>query len=269
MPVPPPIVSAPYDTAETVLQMARVRLNDAIQSIGGDVLTDTAPFTQVYFNAAFRRLQEMMADLGSQRTNGHVYILNIPATESLDPGSQCFLSWTQYFDGVAYFAPPTVAVLPQDLMEPLKVKQRPSGTFGSYVEIPCAPQGIPSMTKLQVQRNWLWRNDALWLTGATQAVDLEIEYIAYLPDIVANFPILATPWYSQPVPIVRCANALSWYVAAEVAGARGDADAETLAGKGDAECRRIVNRQYRSRQRVNQRRRSFRRGSSYGYGYYG
>lgn len=263
MPLPPPPLAAPYPEVETILEYARVRLNDAIQSIGGDVLTDTAPFSQTYFNAAWHRLQEQLADLGSQRTNGHVYLYSIPPAGTIDPGSQVCLTWTYYFDGAGnFYVPPTVPVLPSDFMEPLKVKQRVSGTVTSFREIECSPAGIPSETKIQCQRHWLWREDGLWMTGATQPVDLELDYICYLPDIVDNFPLVATPWYGQVVPIMRSENALSWYLAAEVAMARGDVDAAALDQKGDMATKQIVNRQYRARQRVNQRRRSYRHSES-------
>ena len=259
MPLPPPPLSAPYDFAETILEFARVRLNDAIQSIGGEVLTDTAPFTQTYFNLAYRRLQEEMADLGSVRTNGHVYLPGLPPCGTTDPGTQVQLTWTYYFDGAGnYYVPPTISVLPFDMMEPLKIKQRPAGQQCSFMEISCAPQGVPSETKLGYQRHWMWREDGLVMTGSTQAVDLEVDYIAYLADIVSNSPIPLTPWYQQQVPIVRCAQALAYYLAAEVGGARGDVDADAIEQKGDRETRKMLNRQFRSRQRVNQRRKSYR-----------
>lgn len=262
MPIEASVLSAPYDTAETILQFARVRLNDAIQSIGGEVLTDTAVFTQAYFNLAYRRLQEELADLGSVRTNGHTYLYSIPPCGTTDPGSQVQLTWTYYFDGAGnYYLPPVVSVLPYDMMEPLKVKQRPAGQQTWFREINCAPNGIPADTKLQFQRHWMWREDGLIMTGATGAVDLEVDYIAYLADIQNNLPLNNTPWYQQQVPIVRCAQAFAYYLAAEVGGARGDVDADAIEQKGDREVRKIVNRQYRSRQRVNQRRRSYRHGA--------
>jgi hypothetical protein len=138
------------------------------------------------------------------------------------------------------------------------VKQRPAGQQCGFYEIECSPNGIPCDTKVAIQRKWLWRNDQLIMTGATQSVDLELEYIAYLPDIVNNSPAVATPWYQQQVPVTRCATALSWYLAAEVANARGDVDAAALAANGAEATKQIVNRQYRSRQRVNQRRKSYR-----------
>jgi hypothetical protein len=54
----PPALTAPYDSLENVLNTARVRLNDAIQQLGGDIMKDSQPFTQQMANSAWRRLQE-------------------------------------------------------------------------------------------------------------------------------------------------------------------------------------------------------------------
>ena len=64
MPLPPPNL-APYHTLEGVLNTARVRLNDAIQQLSGDILKDSQPFTQQMANSAWLRLQQFLelADL--------------------------------------------------------------------------------------------------------------------------------------------------------------------------------------------------------------
>lgn len=262
MPIPPPAVSAPYDTAETVLEFARVKLNDMIQQVGGDTLTDTAPFTYPAFLAAYERLQEELADLGDQRMTSEFTGYGYPAAGSLDPALRTYLSWTQFFDGEAYWT--NVDLLPQDFMQPLKVRQRPAGQICRFVEFDCAPQGLPSEIKLQWNRHWLWKEDALWMTGSTQSMDLQMDYIAYLPDITANYPNPGlSSWTEQQVPIMRCRNALAYYLAAEISRPRGDVDAQALEQLGDLYARKIVNRQYRSRMRVNQRRRSYRRSASH------
>ena len=42
----------PFDTVDTALNMARTRLNDAIASLSGDVLTNDQPFTTQIFQGA-------------------------------------------------------------------------------------------------------------------------------------------------------------------------------------------------------------------------
>src|SRR5271170_4027567 len=123
MPPPPPI-TAPYPFLETSLNLARTRLNDAIATLGGDILTDTQPFTGAMTNAAYRNLQAFLSNLGYSRYkkwfNGYAY----PPTAALDPSVMNFLSWTQFFDGVGYYSVPDVDVLPQDFIAPLRVGER-------------------------------------------------------------------------------------------------------------------------------------------------
>lgn len=62
--------SSPYDTLESVLTAARIRVNDAIKAIGGEILTDDAAFTIQTINNAWRRLQAVLAEAnaGGSRT---------------------------------------------------------------------------------------------------------------------------------------------------------------------------------------------------------
>lgn len=84
-----------------------------------------------------------------------------------------------------------------------------------------------------------------------------------------------TPWYLQPVPIARCADALSLFICAEVAQARPDLEMDPVAFLESAmdAAKLIFNRDVRMKQRVNVRRlsRSGRlEGAGYGgYGYGG
>ena len=62
--------TAPYDMLSAVVNTARVRLNDAIASISGDILTDNAAFTGAAINAAWRRLQELWPTTGFRSSTG-------------------------------------------------------------------------------------------------------------------------------------------------------------------------------------------------------
>ena len=61
--IPTPVPFSPYPVLDDVLNLAaRVRVNDAIQLIGGDTLTDSQPFTQVMTNAAWLKLQQFLGN---------------------------------------------------------------------------------------------------------------------------------------------------------------------------------------------------------------
>ena len=95
----PPSSSAPYFTVDDVLNTARVRLNDAIQQLSGDILKDTQPFTQTMVNSAWLRMQQFLANLGFARLIDEQIITGLPICASSDPASQCWIDWTGFWDG--------------------------------------------------------------------------------------------------------------------------------------------------------------------------
>lgn len=214
--------TAPYDLVEAVLQAARVRLNDAIKSLGGDVLTDTAVFTQTIVNAAYRRLQDYLVELGFAALKKEALFLSVPASTSTDLGSQVYLAFTGYFDGTTLQTSPA---LPQDMISPLLLWERVHGTNAVYTPVDQLTNGLPTIPKDTLNRTWEWREEQIYLPGASGTTDIRLRYAAYLPDFIANSPLTATPWYQQPVPIMRAYNALAWGICSETAKARGDVDA--------------------------------------------
>lgn len=266
MPIIPPVAVAPYDTVNTVLNTARVRLNDAIASLGGDVLTNAQPYTQQFANTAWRRMQDFLANLGYARLTQEVILTGLPPTESADPASQVWLNWSQYFDGVNYFAPPNTPVLPLDLILPLKVWERWTGQNAVFTPMEMWIDGIPTWTKQNRNLVWEWREDALYMPGSLNTMDLRIRYAAYLPDFIT---VGAVNWYDQPVPIVRCLDALANYICYEVSNSRGDQVATTFRADAEAAAKRLFNREVSQRQRVNIRRRGRSAGSRGGEGFGG
>ena len=267
MPILPPSITAPYPIAESILNMARVRINDAIASLGGDILTDTQPFTQVMFNAAWHSLQEYLANKGFTRCKQEVVLSGIPATSNYDPAAQVSLSWSGYFDGTSYFIPPNAPVLPQDMILPLRLWERShsgsSTASWGFSPMAQALDGLPSTQKFPANSWWEWREDAIYMPGSTIAEDIRMRYAAFLPDITTQG---TTNWTQQPVPIMRCENAMSYYVAAEAAAPRADLDAETFLQKAEKAASMIMNREVMQKQRTTATRRPYgrRSGSSYG-----
>lgn len=242
MPIIPPSAPAVLDAVEYVLNLARVRLNDAIASLGGDVLTDTQPFTQPLTNGAWRRMQKQFFDLGSPKlvNQGVVYSLPpvapIPPATTQDASTYCWMNWSQFFDGYQYFAAP---VLPADLIAPVDIWERVtlSPDTGPFYEMDRSSKFAP-VPKGNRQWKWEWRNNALQLQGSIAITDLLIRYAAFYPDFETAGP---TQWYQQIIPIPRVASPFAWLVAYEVAQARGDQGAEALNQAGMTEIAQVVN----------------------------
>lgn len=254
MPIPSPTPSAPYDVVESVLNLARVRVNDAMASLGGDMLTDVQPFTQVMYNAGWRKFQTFLAYLGHSRFKQSTVLLGFPVLANPDPATQVSLSWSGAFDGTSYYVSPA---LPQDLILPLKIWERVSGMSVAFHHFPLdqALDGLPSrQVALPFQGCWEWREDSIWMPGACQVLDFKIEYAAFLPDAVT---VGGTDWTEQPVPVMRALSPIANYVAAEFSAPRADLDAPTFLQQAEDETRQLFSVEVRQKQRTTTSRRGF------------
>ena len=260
----PPALTAPYDSLETVLNTARVRLNDAIQQLGGDILKNSQPFTQQMANSAWRRLQEYLANFGHTRGIDEYTITGLPPVATLDPASQCWLDWTGYFDGTQIW---TGFALPRQFYSPLKLWERVTGQDGYFAPMNCRMDGLPDGPKGWRNGFFEWRNDRLYMPGSQNSMDLRIRFAQFFPDFATQGE---TQWYQQPVPIARCLDAFADYICVEACDGRDDVDSQTFKDRAEKEAKLIFNRDVRLKQRSNVRRhpRSGPR-NAYAFGDYG
>ena len=257
MPIPPPPVAAPYPMLEIALNLARTRLNDAIASLGGDILTDTQPFTGTMVNAAWRNLQAFLCNLGYSRYKKWFTGLAYPPCAALDPSVMCSLSWTQYFDGVGYWQAPTVDLLPFDFIAPLRVMERRNNGAVPYAAstsnlkfspMGLCPDGLPEGMKRPWNGFFNWEGDKIIFPGSTVPMDFKIEYAAYDADFATTDNILGIPSTNppttpanMPVPIMRSESALANYIAAECAVGRDDADAPAFLSAAEKDAKLLMN----------------------------
>ena len=265
MPIPPPVATVPFDTVETAMNMARMRLNDCPLALSGNLLADSQPYAQQTYNLAWRFFQRDMADYGDPAQTEEILLTAIPPVTSTDPAVLVYLGQANYFDGTSYWSSAAVSLLPQDLIIPLHLKERISGTALPLTPMAPCDDGIPMGPKTSYLRFWEWRSagpgngNAIYMPGATVSKDIWLRYASFLPDAVTAG---ATQWYSQPIPILRCADVLAFYIAAEFAYSRGSEQAKAIANSfwadGKAAMRSYVNSTtMKNRQRINHRRRSY------------
>lgn len=252
MPVIPPGQAIAYDTVYNVLSTARTRLNDTLPTlwpVGGKLLENSQVQTQQMFNTAWRRLQEFLANLGYTRLTQEAVIYQVPAVYGSDPAIQTYINWFNFFDGANLYDQP---VLPPDLIIPKRIWERQTGNASGFAEMGMMLDGLPTWNKQARNLCWEWRADGIYMPGSQASMDLRIRYAAYLPDFN---DIGTSPWFQQPVPIMRCLDSLSFYVCAEVFEARGTEDANPFMAKAEAAAKLIMNRDVSLNQRVNVRRR--------------
>lgn len=265
MPIPP-IAVAPYDILDTVLNTARTRMNDAIQDLGGDILTDEQPFTQQMANSAWRSLQEFVANLGYTRLVDEIILTGLPPVASLDPASQTWLSWVGFSTGgINEGAIDTNIVLPQTLIFPLKIWERVTGQNAWFTKMENVMDGIPTVPKTGYNRLFEWRQDRIYMPGSLMSMDLRIRFASYFPDFTTQGN---TQWYQQPVPIMRCLDAFADFICVEASIGRDDVSPSTFKSSGEGKAKLIFNRDVRLKNRTNVRRRP-RSGGSGNHGAYG
>jgi hypothetical protein len=237
------VPSAPTDSLETVVTLARVRVNDAIASANGDVLTDTQPFTIFMINGAWRRTQMFLADRGFTALENRMVFAAIPSVTNSDYSSLEAMTWSGFFDGTAVQAAP---LLPQDMIAPLKLAERVNSSGNNFTPMDQCYSGLPTVSKGPLNRLWEWRTNVNFpgtqtinMPGATGPTDLILFYAAFLADFVVSG---TTAFSAQPVPIINILSPLAWLIGAECVKPRGDVDAGSFETAGFAELQQIFNR---------------------------
>lgn len=211
----PVMGSTAYRTAEDVLNRTRLILNDS-EVAGGDILTDTAPFSFELLNSAFERVQLELAKVGVETMNTEAWLIGLPIMPTVDSEARMRVDDTGtniiYPNGVGNVFSLTPQ-LPVDLVVPLKLWERQNGT--SVFTGPPMRQANDGLINLQQQLflvDWQWINDGLWFRGALQSLDVKIKY-------EKNLPKLAAP--TDPVPIRGVVNAAGYFAATIFVASRG------------------------------------------------
>lgn len=217
----------PFDTIETILNATRVRMNDAIQSLGGEVLTDNAVFTPQMVNSAYRRFQRRLSQLDAGLLRDQVTFLALPAVANSDPATQPWMDWTGYSADGASVTDASFA-FPQTCIQPISFASRANGSTDNFDELDNPVEnGLPMVQKQDWLQQWEWRSNKAYFVGALALVDLVMRFDSYLADFAA--PI--NP--ASLVPIVQCLDPFSLYIMYEASFARNDMDAESILEKAD------------------------------------
>ena len=243
---------SPYDNLETVLTLARTIIADVMPTVAGDLLSDAQPYTINYVNLGWRKLQKKLALAGHQKLEQELDIVNLPVVATIDPAIQVSITWTGFFDGANQWQTPA---LPTDMIYPMRLWERQSGTVQRFKPMTPAIDALPSRAQGVWMQHWDWRDDTLWMPGSIVNLDLRMRYACYLPDLA----------YGQggaqgtPVPVMRCAEALAYYIAEAFTEPRGDAGSsnpisQMFAAKGDVATDQITAMTAKTQQRANYRR---------------
>jgi hypothetical protein len=247
----PVLAASAYNTAEDVLNRLRVILNDS-EVAGGDVITDSAPFTFVLLNGGFESIAYSLAIVGDETFNKESWLLSLPTMPTIDPEARMIVDDTGttiiYPNGVGNsFA--NTPQLPVDLVVPLRLWERQTGT-ANFTGAPMRqPNGGLSQ---EVQSNflvdWQWKSDGLYFRGALQSEDVKIEYLKRLPQLSAP---------TDPVPIRGVVNAAAYEAAKIFCASRGGAILPQFKAEADSEVYKLKQMTVRRKQRKQVRRQPY------------
>jgi hypothetical protein len=237
-----PIVgSTAYNTAGQVTSLVRSLLNDA----AGNLFTDTVLLP--YANAAYRKVQRALANIQSGSFLGDNVLLIVPAVLGTDPSLQVSIT-----DATA---PPNQ--LPIDLLVPLKLWERASGSSDDFIEMTDLTDhgGLPSQPQGLSLEYWEWRADGLYFIGATQDTQIRLRY-------EKAYPALADA--TSPVLVRDAVETIAYFTAAMAAAARGAPQAARWDGAGSDGLEDLLLRATQREQYSGRRRRPYTSRQGYG-----
>lgn len=254
----PSVSTTPYIQANEVLDAARVMCNDAALSLAGSVLANTQPYTFTMLEERYEYLQDRLMN-GGVNTYFEYFVINgLTAVAVSDPGVQVQLGYTGYFDGQTLSNPP---VMPSEMLEPLEMWERQSGSTNAWRPMKQASDSISSQPITSTFRIWDWETDILYLPGASQSNDLKIKGLTYAPELTTG---------TSPVLIARCKTALASLVAEMAAKSRGGTEAAgVFHAQAEDAIKLIINRTAQKEERASYVRKPFRgrrRAGRYGVG---
>jgi hypothetical protein len=230
----PVVGTSAYNTAGQITSLVRSLLNDA----QGNLFTDAVLLP--YLNSAYRKVQRAIGNAGGGGFIQDDVLLVVAAVAQQDASLQVSVS-----DATA---PPNQ--LPTDLLVPLKLWERPSGSTDEFDEMVDLTRhgGLPSRAQDMTLSVWEWRADGLWFIGATQDTQIRLRYLKAYPDLTdATSPVL-----------VRNAQEALAYATAGLAGwARGSPLAEKWDDAASDAIEDLVSAAVRREQQSGRRRRPF------------
>jgi hypothetical protein len=253
----PSVQTAVYPTAEQVMNLARAIVNDMLRTSAGQVLTDSAPFSIEYLNAAMEDCQEYLANNGlPTQILDNVILGAIPPVPVIDPSVQVYLGYNGYFNGQVILTPtstPPAPLLPADMILPLRLWERQTGSGSQFVPMEPAKDGLPSRNQGAYFGPWDWLQGSIYLIGSTQTRDIRLRYEQALPLIGTGANLAQTT-----IPISGGKRALAFGVAEYYTAARGGPQAAYAKQQKIDRLDELVLRQTRKDQRITYRPQGFR-----------
>jgi len=254
-----------FPTLDAVMQLVRSLVRDTFAGTGGQqgrIFTNDAAFTLPLLNDGIDWLNRELRNNGvTYPIRDGVVIFQIPpqAVQN-DPAFFVSIGFDGYFDSQQMHG---TKKLPGDLMQPLVLRQRVSGSNTNFAYMSEAMEGLITAFPQQNFGQWEWRDYQIWLNGSFQTMDLMLRYIAgQLP-----YSTLPADFSTTIIHIQDCKTALANKMA-QLYLERNNGDPGLAAAKekaADKALDSMAEAYVRQQQTINRRRPSYGGGGS-GYG---
>jgi len=214
-----------------------------LRSSAGQTLSNDKPFTIEYLNASVEDCQEYLANNGVTSNIKDDFILTpLTPVPAANPAIQVYVSAEGYFNGATMSKTPA---LPPDLIVPLRLWERQTGSGQIFQPMNQPEDGLPSVQQGTYFGMWEWREDKIALFGSTQSRELRMRYEAAL------LPIGTDADLAEAIIKIRGGKrAVAFGIAEYYAGARGAPQQTWAAQQKKARLDELVNRQVRKDQRI-------------------
>jgi hypothetical protein len=235
----PVVGSSAYNTAGQITALSRALLNDSADNLFTDGLLIP------YLNAAYRKVQRALANVGAGAFITDNVTVVVPAVTAADASLQVSIT----------DATPPPNQLPTDLLRPVRLWERVAGSTDDFVEMAdlTGHGGLPSRPQGATLGIWEWRADGIYFLGATQNTEVRLRYDKALPDLTDA---------SSNVLVRNSQECLACWTAALASMARGSPLADKWYAAGDDALEDLISGAARREQQSVRRRRpySWRRG---------
>lgn len=214
----PGVGTTAYPLVSDISQRVRAICNDmgTTTGVAGNLFADTEPYVIPLIQTAYERLRKILTRNGYEANKVETILTPILPVVSPDPGVQVVITEDGYNNGTTDYATPA---LPSDLIIPVRIWVRPTGSTSRFLEIFSVIDALPSIQQGSYLEEWQWREDGLWFTGATQSMDARMEY-------KNTFVPLTT--LSQAVLIRDSTAAMAYLTLVVFAEGRGTMQPQTL-----------------------------------------
>lgn len=251
-----------YPSLQVIANLVRSLVDDdkrgATGTAGeGQIVTDSSVTLQNFMNSAIRETMREIRIVGQPTLIRDNYIIfNLPVVNSplgvgvSNPAVQTSLQFTGYFDGLLFNQIPT---LPGDLIFPLGVWERQSGTSNAFGLMRQASGSLSPCGQGPQLGEWEWRGDAIWFNGAIQQRDLRLRYICTFADLASA----AIDWNLTYVPIMDSQEAIADKVVVRYAARLGSGQLDYAQQKAAQSILRLKQEVTRARQMIDFKRPSY------------